>query len=192
MLSLACRLFLRTARPGTTSRHRARCSSCNEYLTLIERIAVCDRALPSDLGRRLRSISVRNSRVPLAQERPLPAALAKSLHAIFPSRLRLTPALVGSPFYSLAASYVLVVAIGLGWGNPYDLCSPTVSHAKTSAAAALDRGTGVVSGWLSAARSEVSDTEQRARRLGKKIANELETVLEPISTQGETNGTRRR
>ena len=192
MLSLGCRLFLRNARPGTTSRHRARCASCDEYLSLIERIAAADRALPGDLGRRLRSISARDLLVPLTHERPLPAMLATSLRAIFGSRRRLVPAFVGSPLYSVAASYVLVVAIGLGWGNPWDFLGPKVSDVTTSAAEALDRGSGAISGWLSAARSEVSDTEQSARRLGRKIANGLEAVLEPISIQGENNGTRQR
>ncbi len=192
MLSLACRMFLRNARPGTTSRHRAHCSSCDEYLTLIERIAVGDSALPSDLGRRLRSISSRSLLVTLVGFRPLPRALAKSLRSILPSRLRLAPLFVGSPIYSLAASYVLVVAIGLGWGNPYDLLGPTVSRVTTSAVATFDRGTGVVSDWLDLARSEVFDTEQSARRLGQRIANGFGTVLEPLSTQGETHGNRQR
>ncbi len=197
MLSLGCRLYLRNARPGTTSRHRARCSSCNEYLSLIERSAVSDPALPPELGRRLRSISARGALVPMEKETPLPARLAGSLQTIFPPRPRLVPAFIGSPFYAVAASYVLVLAIGLVWGNPYDLFAPTLSNMTASASAAaaaateaLDRSGGVVSGWLGAVRSEVSETEQSARRLGRKMAEGLGAVLEPISAQGDNDGTR--
>ena len=180
MLSVGCRRFLRSLRPGVVSLHRQRCSSCDRYVSLLELTAEHRGTLPESVRDRLQAIPDEGVAIPPLAKVPMPDRLRHSLRSILPARRPVLSRFVGSPVYSVAASYLIVVAITLAWGNPYELCQPTIHSAQTSTAAVIDRSGTLFSIWLGRARAQVAKNEQRARLMSQNLKQkwtELENAL---------------
>lgn len=170
MLKAACRRYHRRLDRGLTDPHWRSCPACAHYTrTLrIARRAGRRPALPQRLRRRLRSVA--RPLPPVRTPLPLPA-----LPAALELRLRRIPATATSPAPpaslrsagpAIAASYLLMVALGLVLGNPYRIGEDVVTElARTTASAwsaVEERSTGVMSSV--AATSSWARTEAELQR----------------------------
>jgi len=188
MLSLGCRRFLRRARPGLDTAHRRQCARCDQYARLLEQVARPLVVLPETLAAALKEIadtedslaqsplSALSTSALLAPMDLLPRKLCSDLKAIFRPPLPPLPRFLGSPLYSVAASYVLVVLMTLVWGNPYTALQPTLSSVQTSAAEVLDQSNDLLSSWFDKVRSGFSRQGQRALHLGEQITQQVRKI----------------
>ena len=184
MLKPSCALFLRRARPGVKSGHRQWCASCNAYLSAIESAGRLELSLPADLQQRLRSIPRVIPSIPRPRAASLPTHLRDRLCAILPRAQPALPRFAGSPLYTVAASYLVVLAVAALWGNPFQIVQPTFSSVRSSASEALTQTGDTVSAWVREARSEI---ELRRNHAGR-FSNELLQKLEDTWTLPTRNG----
>lgn len=186
MLSLGCRRFLRVVRPGIDTTHRRKCARCDRYALLLEQVAQPQATLPKNLSTALREISELDNCAPQSLLQ-LPDPLRSALQAIFRPPRPPLPRFLRSPVYSVAVSYVLVVAMTLAWGNPYTMLQPTLNSVQTSAVEVLDQSNDLLSSWFDSVRAGFSRQSQRALRLGQQITQqvrELERSLVPEKLNG--------
>lgn len=177
MLKPACAWFLRRARAGVDSRHRQRCSSCDAYVSAIEDIGELRLSLPADLDRRLRSIP---RVIPSYQRRraaTLPTGLRERLSAILPPARPTLPRFAGSPLYAVVASYLVVLAVGAFWGDPYQIVQPTFSSVRSSTSEALAQTGDTVSSWMREARTELQLRGDNAAQFSNELLQKLEDKL---------------
>ena len=185
MLKPGCAWYLRRARPGDRSGHRQRCASCNAYVSAIEGVGRLTLSLPADLDQRLRSIARVIPAHPRRRAATLPTDLRDRLSAILPRAQPALPRFAGSPLYTVAASYLAVLAVAAFWGNPYQIVRPTFSSVRSSTSEALVQTGDTVSAWLREARSELQLRSSHAAQLSNELLQRLEDTLTLPTLNGE-------
>ena len=149
MLSPECTRFREEFVAGESAEHRLACADCHAFAQALERAARArlERPLPAALAGRLRAIAEpsldRELALPLSlplPQRPLPADLKARLCAIGRSRAaRRPPFWVLDPRWAVAASYFLVVLLGVAFGNPAEIARRGEAKAA-GIVAAVSRG----------------------------------------------------
>lgn len=201
MLKAACRRFHRRLERGIPDPHWRSCEPCSRALLSLElaRRAGIHRDLPPLLRERLRRI-VRH-RPALAEPLPspvLPAALALRLRRI-PSRAGAPPSSLRSPVPAVAASTLLVVALGLLLGNPYlagaDAARQLAAPTERAWSALESRGATLLSTLTETSAQARAEARARTDELlgaGERLlerARELPTTFDPILERNHDEST---
>jgi hypothetical protein len=146
-----CQAFRDDFTAGAEDPHRTACPSCRAFADGVERAARArlDRPLPGALAGRLRAVGeAGRPALPLPlPERPLPAVLEARLRALGrqPLPRRRPPFWVLDPRWAVAASYFLVVLLGVAFGNPADM---------------VRRGEARAAGWVAAVSQGVEEARE--------------------------------